>query len=72
MIIFVLFAKSYKIYIICFSNISEIARVRGNLFHLSGTKVEPLELPEPVGPVVTSSEKVYVPVKEHPDVSRFH
>ncbi|OXA43485.1 Protein held out wings [Folsomia candida] len=45
----------------------EIARVRGNLFHLSGTKVEPLELPEPVGPVVTSSEKVYVPVKEHPD-----
>ncbi|ODN05999.1 hypothetical protein Ocin01_00660, partial [Orchesella cincta] len=45
----------------------EIARVRGNLFHLSGTKSEPLELPEPIGPVVTLSEKVYVPVKEHPD-----
>lgn len=45
----------------------EIARVRGNLFHLSGTKQEPLELPEPIGPVVTLSEKVYVPVKEHPD-----
>lgn len=48
---------------------AEIARVRGNLFHLSGTKTEPLELPEPIGPVVTLSEKVYVPVKEHPDVS---
>lgn len=39
---------------------------------MSGTKVEPLELPEAVGAVVTLSEKVYVPVKEHPDVSRFH
>jgi len=47
---------------------TEIARVRGNLFHLSGNKVEPLDLPEPVGPVLTLSEKVYVPVKEHPDV----
>jgi len=50
---------------------TEIARVRGNLFHLSGVKQEPLELPEACGPVVTLSEKVYVPVKEHPDVSPF-
>ena len=49
----------------------EISRVRGNLFHLSGVKSEPLELPEACGPVVTLSEKVYVPVKEHPDVSQF-
>lgn len=53
-----------------FSYFTEIARVRGNLFHLSGTKQEPLELPEPIGPTVTLSEKVYVPVKEHPDVSQ--
>jgi len=45
----------------------EISRVRGSLFHLSGVKSEPLELPEACGPVVTLSEKVYVPVKEHPD-----
>jgi len=55
--------------------VTEISRVRGSLFHLSGVKSEPLELPEACGPVVTLSEKVYVPVKEHPDVSlfiRFH
>ncbi|CAG7672474.1 unnamed protein product [Allacma fusca] len=45
----------------------KISRVRGSLFHLSGVKSEPLELPEACGPVVTLSEKVYVPVKEHPD-----
>jgi hypothetical protein len=27
-------------------------------------------LPEPIGPVVNLSEKVYVPVKEFPDVSK--
>lgn len=26
-------------------------------------------LPEPDGPVISKTEKVYVPVKEHPDVS---
>ena len=30
---------------------------------------EPLILPEGSGPPVIHSEKVYVPVKEHPDVS---
>lgn len=32
-------------------------------------KKEPLVLPEPEGPITTLTEKVYVPVKEHPDVS---
>jgi len=45
----------------------EISRVRSNLFHLSGTKVEPLELPEAVGPIVPMQEKVYVPVTDHPE-----
>jgi protein quaking len=45
----------------------EIGKVRGNLFQISETKKEPLSLPEPEGPTVTLSEKVYVPVKEHPD-----
>lgn len=49
--------------------ISEISRVRSNLFQLSGVKVEPLELPDATGPLICMSEKVYVPVKEHPDVS---
>lgn len=29
----------------------------------------PLELPEPVGPIVHLQEKLFVPVKEYPDVS---
>lgn len=32
---------------------------------------EPLTLPEPDGSPLTMNEKVYVPVKEHPDVSWF-
>jgi len=43
--------------------------VRGNLFQINGQKAEPLVLPEGQGPPVTLSEKVYVPIKEHPDVS---
>jgi len=43
--------------------------VRGNLFQINGKKAEPLVLPEGQGPPVTLSEKVYVPIKEHPDVS---
>jgi hypothetical protein len=31
--------------------------------------VEAVELPEPAGPVCTLSDKVYIPVKEFPDVS---
>lgn len=48
---------------------SEIARVRASLFQINGVKKEPLVLPEPDGAVTTLTEKVYVPVKEHPDVS---
>jgi len=29
----------------------------------------PLELPEPMGPIVHLQEKLFVPVKEYPDVS---
>ncbi|XP_034940918.1 protein held out wings isoform X2 [Chelonus insularis] len=45
----------------------EIAKVRASLFQISGVKKEPLTLPEPDGEIVTLTEKVYVPVKEHPD-----
>uniref|UniRef100_A0A4D5R968 Protein held out wings n=1 Tax=Scolopendra viridis TaxID=118503 RepID=A0A4D5R968_SCOVI len=45
----------------------EISKVRGNLFQINGIKKDPLILPEPQGQVITQSEKVYVPVKEHPD-----
>ena len=48
---------------------SEIARVRASLFQINGVRKEPLQLPEPEGETVTLNEKVYVPVKEHPDVS---
>ncbi|XP_076466461.1 KH domain-containing RNA-binding protein QKI-like isoform X1 [Babylonia areolata] len=43
----------------------EINRVRVSLFHHQNKK--DLCLPEPLGPVVTLQEKLYVPVKEHPD-----
>ncbi|XP_018327285.1 protein held out wings isoform X2 [Agrilus planipennis] len=45
----------------------EIAKVRASLFQINGVKKEPLVLPEPEGQVMTLTEKVYVPVKEHPD-----
>lgn len=48
---------------------TEIAKVRASLFQINGVKKEPLVLPEPEGMVTTLTEKVYVPVKEHPDVS---
>jgi protein quaking len=48
----------------------EIGRVRGNLFQINGKKAEPLVLPDGVGPTVALSDKVYVPVKEFPDVSQ--
>lgn len=51
--------------------VAEIAKVRASLFQINGVKKEPLVLPEADGPVITLTEKVYVPVKEHPDVS-FH
>ena len=49
--------------------ISEIGKVRGNLFQINGKKNEPLVLPDAAGPNITLSEKVYVPIKEFPDVS---
>lgn len=49
--------------------VTEIAKVRASLFQISGVKKEPLILPEQEGDVTTLTEKVYVPVKEHPDVS---
>lgn len=49
---------------------AEIAKVRASLFQINGVKKEPLKLPEPDGTPVTLNEKVYVPVREHPDVSR--
>ncbi|XP_022124301.1 protein held out wings isoform X6 [Pieris rapae] len=45
----------------------EIAKVRASLFQINGVKKEPLILPEPEGMLTTLTEKVYVPVKEHPD-----
>lgn len=56
----------------CFSfflSFAEIAKVRASLFQINGVRKEPLTLPEPDGETVTLNEKVYVPVKEHPDVS---
>jgi len=51
------------------SCVAEIAKVRSNLFQINGIKKEPLVLPDATGPSTTLTEKVYVPVKEHPDVS---
>lgn len=48
---------------------AEIAKVRASLFQINGVKKEPLQLPEPEGQTVTLNEKVYVPIREHPDVS---
>ena len=48
--------------------LSEINKVRVSLFHLTSSK-EPFVLPSGEGAVVTLSEKVFVPVKDHPDVS---
>lgn len=47
----------------------EIAKVRASLFQINGVRKEPLSLPDAEGAPVTLNEKVYVPVKEHPDVS---
>ena len=48
---------------------SEIGKVRNNLFQINGYVKEPLSLPDPVGAPIIHTEKVYVPVKEHPEVS---
>jgi hypothetical protein len=57
------------IYYCFFGFVSEIGKVRGNLFQINGKKNEPLVLPDATGAPVSLSEKVYVPLKDHPDVS---
>jgi len=47
---------------------TEITKVRASLFEVNGVKKEPLVLPEPDGAPVTITEKVFVPVKDHPEV----
>ena len=56
-------------HIVFIFSISEIGKVRGNLFQINGKKQDPLVLPEGAGAPVTLSEKVYVPIKEYPEVS---
>lgn len=51
---------------------SEINRVRKDMYSdtVNGlVDKHPLELPEPIGPIVHLQEKLFVPVKEYPDVS---
>lgn len=43
----------------------EVSRIRVNLFQLGGK--ESVLLPEPVGQVIQMTEKLYVPVKDHPE-----
>lgn len=59
-------------FFVCIHSLSEIAKVRASLFQINGVRKEPLKLPEPDGTPVTLNEKVYVPVKEHPDVSTIY
>lgn len=50
----------------------EISRVRKDMYNdtLNGsTEKRSAELPDAVGPIVQLQEKLYVPVKEYPDVS---
>ena len=55
---FISFSKVY---------LSEITRVRVALFQCEFMTDE-IKLPEPMGEIVTITEKLYVPKKEHPDV----
>lgn len=55
----------------CFC-VSEINRVRKDMYSDSANGLvdrHPMELPEPLGPIVHLQEKLFVPVKEYPDVS---
>lgn len=59
----------------CFGvGVAEIGRVRKDMYNdtvnggmFNGRDME--ELPEAIGPVAQLQEKLYVPVKEYPDVS---
>ena len=46
---------------------TEINRVRSSLFQISGSEKKPLKLPEPEGPVICKSDKIYVPIDKHPE-----
>ncbi|VDP23029.1 unnamed protein product [Soboliphyme baturini] len=49
----------------------EIAKVRSSLFTLDPNK-EALVLPDPIGPIASLQEKVYVPVRRHPDILQYN
>lgn len=49
--------------------LAEIARVRAKLYQINGKDKEPMDLPEPVGDVITKTKKVYIPIEDYPDVS---
>jgi len=49
---------------------TEITRVREDILQQQVINKEPLTLPEPSGPVVCLSEKLFIPVREHPEVCR--
>jgi len=44
--------------------------VRESILQQQVINREPMMLPEPAGPVVSLSEKLFIPVKEHPEVHR--
>lgn len=55
-------------YMLC---VAEISRVRKDMYNdtLNGSEKRSSELPDAVGPTVQLQEKLFVPVKEFPDVS---
>lgn len=68
------FAQLYALFVFFFVSATEIGRVRKDMYNdtvnggmFNGRDME--ELPEAIGPVAQLQEKLYVPVKEYPDVS---
>ena len=53
-----------------FGSYAEITRVRESILQQQIVNREPLALPEPCGPLVNVSEKLFIPVREHPEVQR--
>ncbi|KHN76113.1 hypothetical protein Tcan_05196 [Toxocara canis] len=49
---------------------SKINRVQLELFQFRFS-LEKQDLPEPKGQPIMVQEKIYVPIKEHPDVSKY-
>ena len=57
---------------VCFLFAAEINRVRKDMYSDSVNGLvgkQPLDLPEPTGTIIHQQEKLFVPVKEYPDVS---